>query len=67
MKQEINNKIKYLQIYNHDLISIPKATDEERLSLFYTPKMDEFNSEQKDVVPNDYTQFMVQGKHKKSP
>ena len=29
--------------------------------------MDEFTSEQKDVVPNDYTQFMVQGKHKKSP
>ena len=57
------NRIKYLEIYNDEIINNNNIQDS--IQLFYTPKMNEFN-EQKNYneVPKEYTKFMVQGKHK---
>ena len=52
------NRIKYLEIYNDEIIN--NRGNQDSIQLFYTPKMDELN-EQKiyNEVPKEYTKFMV--------
>ena len=52
------NRIKYLEIYNDEIINNISSTDS--INLFYTPKMDELNQDKNyNEVPKDYTKFMV--------
>ena len=52
------NRIKYLEIYNDEIINNISSTDS--INLFYTPKMDELNQDKNyNEVPKEYTKFMV--------
>ena len=52
------NRIKYLEIYNDEIIN--NKTNQDSIQLFYTPKMDELNqSKNYNEVPKEYTKFMV--------
>ena len=52
------NRIKYLEIYNDEIIN--NKGNQDSIQLFYTPKMNEFNENKNyNEVPKDYTKFMV--------
>jgi hypothetical protein len=52
------NRIKYLEIYNDEIINNKGNSDS--IQLFYTPKMDELNEKKNyNEVPKEYTKFMV--------